>query len=180
MTCVYRHPKIKALLSLTRGEGFGLPIFESAYNALPIVAPTFSGQNDFIFMPLRDKKKNKIIQACMIANVSYDIQTVGQDAVQSSIIHRDGQVWDTMILPDSQWCEPRELSAKSQMRDVHRNYGVHKNKALKLQSYVLDKFKEDKMYAKFVDAICEDFNVINIADYLKEENPNLSEIVEYN
>ena len=37
MTWLYQHPKIKALASLTHGEGFGLPLFEAAYNGLPII-----------------------------------------------------------------------------------------------------------------------------------------------
>ena len=36
---LYIHPQIKSLLTLTHGEGFGLPIFEAAYSGLPVIAP---------------------------------------------------------------------------------------------------------------------------------------------
>src|ERR1044072_1386725 len=38
VAALYRHPKIKALVALTRGEGFGLPILEAAASGLPIIA----------------------------------------------------------------------------------------------------------------------------------------------
>ena len=39
MHSLYRHPKIKAYMTLAHGEGFGLPIFEAAYSGLPVIAP---------------------------------------------------------------------------------------------------------------------------------------------
>jgi glycosyltransferase involved in cell wall biosynthesis len=48
MTGLYRHPKVKCLISTTHGEGFGLPLFEAAYNGLPIVTTNWSGQKDFL------------------------------------------------------------------------------------------------------------------------------------
>ena len=44
INALYTHPKIKALVSLTHGEGFGLPLFEAAYNGLPVVVTNWSGQ----------------------------------------------------------------------------------------------------------------------------------------
>jgi glycosyltransferase involved in cell wall biosynthesis len=38
MHSLYKHPKIKSLVALPHGEGFGLPIFEAAYSELPVVA----------------------------------------------------------------------------------------------------------------------------------------------
>lgn len=45
---LYRHPQIKALITATRGEGFGLPILEAAASALPIIATNWSGHVDFL------------------------------------------------------------------------------------------------------------------------------------
>lgn len=45
---LYRHPKIKALVSLTKGEGYGLPILEAAAAGLPVIATGWSGHMDFL------------------------------------------------------------------------------------------------------------------------------------
>jgi len=45
---IYQHSKIKALVSLTRGEGFGLPLLEAAASGLPIIATNWSGHKDFL------------------------------------------------------------------------------------------------------------------------------------
>ena len=59
MHSLYVHPKIKALVSLTHGEGYGLPIFEAAYSALPVVTVGWSGQCDFLYAPYKGKDKKK-------------------------------------------------------------------------------------------------------------------------
>lgn len=48
MAGLYRHPSVKAFLTLTRGEGFGLPILEAAASGLPIIATNWSGHTDFL------------------------------------------------------------------------------------------------------------------------------------
>lgn len=45
---LYKHKQIKALVSLTRGEGYGLPILEAAASGLPVVVTSWSGHVDFL------------------------------------------------------------------------------------------------------------------------------------
>ena len=45
---LYRHQKVKALVSLTRGEGFGLPILEAAACDLPVITTNWSAHTEFL------------------------------------------------------------------------------------------------------------------------------------
>ena len=53
---LYRSKKVNALVSLTRGEGFGLPILEAAASGLPVIATNWSAYLDFMnlgrFIPI--------------------------------------------------------------------------------------------------------------------------------
>ena len=66
MANLYAHPKIKAYVSLTHGEGYGLPLFEAAYHGIPIIAPDWSGHLDFLYMPVKcticQKKKGQSLE----------------------------------------------------------------------------------------------------------------------
>ena len=59
MHSLYNHDSVKALISLTHGEGFGLPLFEAAYSGLPVVATDWSGHLDFLYKPVKTKGKEK-------------------------------------------------------------------------------------------------------------------------
>jgi len=48
VAALYKHSQIKALVSLTRGEGYGLPILEAAASGLPVIATEWSGHIDFL------------------------------------------------------------------------------------------------------------------------------------
>ena len=132
---LYNHDKIKAFVSIPHGEGFGLPFFEAAYMGLPVVAPGWSGQNDFLFN--KDKEQ--------FYNVSYDLRPVQEEAV-----------WDKVILKDSMWCFPREQSTKEQLRlcynDIVNSTGHVKN-TKKYARFLKKNFSEEKMYKKFCDSI---------------------------
>jgi len=48
MNELYNHPKVKAMVSLTKGEGFGRPLLEFSLTKKPIIASGWSGQIDFL------------------------------------------------------------------------------------------------------------------------------------
>ena len=45
---LYNHPKVKAHITFTHGEGFGRPLLEACFSEKPIIAPNWSGQQDFL------------------------------------------------------------------------------------------------------------------------------------
>ena len=148
MTALYLHPKVKALINLAHGEGFGLPLFEAAYNSLPVICPAWGGQKDFLYMPVKDKKnKNKVKNTAMFATVDYAIQQVQPEAA-----------WDLgergpVLIAESSWCFPHEGNYKSTIRDVYKNHGQYISKAKKLKKHIVKEFAEEKQYKKFADAV---------------------------
>tara|TARA_R110002096_G_scaffold175214_4_gene350998 strand:- start:1143 stop:2390 length:1248 start_codon:yes stop_codon:yes gene_type:complete len=166
MHSLYVHPKIKCLVSLSHGEGFGLPIFEAAYSGLPIIAPGWSGQCDFIYAPQQGnvkKKKNKGKQP-YFAEVEYSIDHIP-----------DFAVWEGVLMKESKWCYPREGSYKMRLRQVRKDYSKWKKKADILQKWVLENFNQDDIYKKFCGLICDE-DEVNLESWLSELN---SEIVEH-
>jgi len=48
MNSLYKHEKVKAFVSATRGEGFGLPFIEAAASDLPVLATDWSAHTEFL------------------------------------------------------------------------------------------------------------------------------------
>jgi glycosyltransferase involved in cell wall biosynthesis len=48
MNQLYNHPKVKAHVSFTHGEGFGRPLLEASLSEKPIIASNWSGHLDFL------------------------------------------------------------------------------------------------------------------------------------
>ena len=136
---LYTHPQIKAMVSSTHGEGFGLPLFEAAYNAMPIIAPYWSGHIDFLYAPKKDKK-GKTKNKAHFSKVEYTIAPIQAEAV-----------WEGVLQKDSQWCFPKESSFRSCMRELYKNYGVRQSEAKKLAKYVKKTFTQENTYKKIAE-----------------------------
>ena len=48
MNSLYNHKKVKAMISLTKGEGFGRPLLEFSMTKKPVIASGWSGHCDFL------------------------------------------------------------------------------------------------------------------------------------
>ena len=48
MNELYNHPKVKAMVNLTKGEGFGRPLLEFSLVKKPIITTNWSGHTDFL------------------------------------------------------------------------------------------------------------------------------------
>lgn len=142
MNSLYTHPKIKSLVTLTHGEGFGLPIFEAAYHGLPVIAPSWSGQNDFLYAHVKSGKRKKAKLRPLFRKVEYTLGQVPQQAV-----------WDGVVQQDSGWCYPTERSAKESMRDMFSNHSKYVGMANKLQKHLLENFTEEQMTTQFANAV---------------------------
>ena len=141
MNGLYQHPKVKALINLSHGEGFGLPLFEAAYNGLPIIAPNWGGQVDFLHMPIKDKK-GKVKNKAMFNEIAFDIKPIQPEA------H-----WEGVLQKDSMWCFPKEWNYKKTLRSLYKSYGSSKSRARKLQSWVQETFEKNNQYEKFCNSV---------------------------
>jgi len=118
---LYRHKQIKALVTFTRGEGYGLPILEAAASDLPILATNWSGHLDFL-------NHGKFIK------IDYDLKEIDKSRV-------DGK----LFMKGSSWAEPKEISAKKALRNFYEMSDKPKEWATDLGSKVREKYSQSKI-----------------------------------
>tara|TARA_R110000824_G_scaffold56144_1_gene153961 strand:- start:260 stop:1537 length:1278 start_codon:yes stop_codon:yes gene_type:complete len=137
---LFEHPKIKTLVTFTHGEGFGLPIFEASYSGMPVIAPGWSGQLDFLV----NKKTGK----SEFYNVEYDLHPVPEEVV-----------WEGVIIKESMWANPREHSARQKMRECYSDLVSNDKKIFKRfkdhAKLLHETFSEENQYALMVESVCK-------------------------
>ena len=129
MNKLYNHPKVKAFVSLTHGEGYGRPMQEATMVGLPVIASGWSGQMDFLS--------------------ETDSMLLGGELVEVP----KSQHWKDIIIPESQWFNVNEQQAYKAMNYCFTNYNEVKEKALNLMKINRDKFTLDKMSEKLDEII---------------------------
>lgn len=160
MRGLYRHPKIKAFVTTTHGEGFGLPMFDAAIAGLPIAAPSWSSYVDFLYAPKKDKKTGKVKSRPHFVKIPFELKQVQKEA------H-----WDGVIQADSKWCFVSESGTRESMRELIKNHTAHLSAAKKLSEHILEEFGEEKQLTIFSEIINKK---ISIEDWI-----NSMEINEY-
>tara|TARA_R110000824_G_scaffold384330_1_gene578259 strand:- start:265 stop:1545 length:1281 start_codon:yes stop_codon:yes gene_type:complete len=160
---LYVHPKINALISLSHGEGFGLPIFEAAYSGLPVITHEWGGQTDFLMMEKKDKKGKTKLRS-FYSKVDYDLSPIQDEAV-----------WNDILIKEAEWAYPKQGSYKMKLRELRKNYVSKKSQATKLKNYLKKNFSAEIQYEKVVNVLC-DKEYVEMAQWFEELSEEIVEV----
>jgi hypothetical protein len=129
MNGLYNHPKVKAHVSFTHGEGFGRPLLEASLSEKPVIASKWSGHIDFL------DSSNAIL-------LPGSINDVKPESLQKG-----------MHVKGTQWFTVNYNYASKILKDVFDNYSKYIVKAKKLSIKNQTKFSLDSMTKKFEEIL---------------------------
>ena len=109
MNYLYNHPKVKAMVNLTKGEGFGRPLLEFSLVKKPIIVSNWSGHMDFL-------------NSEFVVAVNGELKNVHPSAANQFLVQ------------DSQWFSPNHAEIGNYFKDVFDNYKKYVDGA-KRQTY---------------------------------------------
>lgn len=153
MKSLYMHPKIKAMVSFTHGEGFGRPLLEFSATGKPILAPNWSGQLDFL-----DPKH------CFL--------------MPGELVNVDASSVNEWIVTGSQWFRVNYEYATKLMQYCHDEYDKILTITSPHRKITLNNFTEEKMSAKFLEIIEKYINIKNEPKQLTIKLPKLTKVTE--
>ena len=129
MNQLYNHPKVKAHVSFTHGEGFGRPLLEASFSEKPIIAPNWGGQVDFL-----DSKSSVLLPG--------SLNDVKRESFPKNM-HVEGSKWFTV----------NYNYASKILKDMFDNYSKYVVKGKKLAIMNTTKFSLDKMAKNFEEIL---------------------------
>jgi glycosyltransferase involved in cell wall biosynthesis len=128
---LYNHPKVKAHVSFTKGEGYGRPLLEATLSQKPVIASNYSGHLDFLDPEMSILLPGEITQ-----------------------IHPSAAVQD-MLIPESGWFTVNYDKASETLEDVYKNYKKYIDRAKKQAYRSRTEFSLEKMSDKLVSIMDE-------------------------
>ena len=129
---LYNHPKVKAHVNITHGEGFGRPLLEASISGKPVIASSWSGHLDFL-----NSKQSVLVSGQMV------------DVPKSSFP-------ENMRVEGAQWFTADYQQVSSYMKDVFKNYKKYSNNSLKLGKVNQSLFSLKKMTSE-LDKILDNY-----------------------
>lgn len=119
MNSLYNHPKVKAHITFTRGEGFGRPLAEAALSQKPVIATNYSAHTEFL--------KEAVLLPGTLESV------------------HPSAVWDNVIIPESKWFTVDYGYASGVMKHVVENYKDYEVGAKKQATLIRKEWNFDAM-----------------------------------
>jgi hypothetical protein len=124
MASLYHHPKVKAMVSFTKGEGYGRPLAEFTMTGKPILVSGWSGHVDFL------PKENTVF-------------------LEGSLTNIDESATDNFILANAQWFTVNYSDAANKMYKVYNEYETYLKQSAGLKTNTLNNFTLEKMHDVF-------------------------------
>jgi glycosyltransferase involved in cell wall biosynthesis len=124
MASLYHNSKVKAMVSFTKGEGYGRPLAEFAATGKPVIVSGWSGHLDFL------PTENTVLLEGTLTNV-------------------DGSAADNFLLKEAQWFTVNYSKAASLLWDVFNNYKTYSEKSKGLSNNIINNFTLNKMVEVF-------------------------------
>ena len=124
MSNLYHHPKVKAMLSFAKGEGYGRPMAEFTLTGKPIIASGWSGQMDFL------PAEHSVL-------------------LEGSLTQVDESAADQFCMKEAQWFTVNYSNAANKIYDVFNKYDSYLDKSKGLRENTLKNFTLDNMHDKF-------------------------------
>ena len=129
MNQMYNHPKVKAHLSFTHGEGFGRPLLEASFSGKPIIAPIATGQADFL-------------DSEYTIELPHAFTKVPQGAFPNGYVDEEAK-----------WATVNYGVSLNIMKDVFNNYDKYRIRGKKQMLVNRDSFTHDKMREKLIKLV---------------------------
>jgi glycosyltransferase involved in cell wall biosynthesis len=126
---LYNHKDVKCFLSLTRGEGFGLPLLEASACALPVMTTNWSAHLDFLNL-------GKFIP------INYSLIEIPDEKVDNRI-----------FLNGMKWAQPLEDDFKKKVLKFRNRSDIPKKWAQDLSRQVRSKFTASTIMLMYDDAL---------------------------
>jgi hypothetical protein len=124
MNALYNHPKVKAHISFTHGEGYGHPLLLSTLSGKPLLVSNWSGHLDFL-----DKDMCKLLTG--------DVKTLPAECVNE---------W---LIKDSSWFTVDYPKAEDMMKNCFNHYTAYLRRAEELRVRNAEHFSNEAMDKKF-------------------------------
>ena len=128
MSNLYHHPKVKAMLSFTKGEGYGRPMAEFTLTGKPIIASGWSGQLDFL------PKEHAVL-------------------LEGQLTQVDESAADKFIMKEAQWFTVNYSGAANKIYDVYKKYDEYLKQSAGLRENTLKNFTLEKMNERFEEIL---------------------------
>ena len=131
MTGLYKHESVKAFVSCTRGEGFGLPFLESAAADLPVIATNWSAHTEFLNM-------GKWI------NLDYDLNEVHSSKFDNNI-----------FVENTKWAECSEKDFKKKISTFYNKPNLPKKWARDLGERIRSEYSFKAVSQRYDETLGE-------------------------